>query len=154
MPAMFPQNRSRYYMFLYLCISSETPSLPPLVPTYPDQSSCVLKGWLYSLLLYDFTEPLLPAFEAGKSWPKLSDPCCKPQSGQDLSQSHHQDSSLSLIPIHILPAPSCNWNNFMSAQQISRALLRRTQGHSPVQVDLRIFVLVEAFENKQEDRGA
>lgn len=56
------------YVPIFPCISSETPSLPLLVPTYPDQPSCVLKGWLYSLLLYDFTEPLLPAFEAQKSW--------------------------------------------------------------------------------------
>lgn len=52
---------------VFPCISSETPSLPPLVPTYPDQPGRVLKGWLYSLLLYDFTEPLLPAFEEQKS---------------------------------------------------------------------------------------
>lgn len=42
----------------------------------------------------------------------------------------------------------------MSAQQIFSALLRCTQGRQPVEVDLRVFVLVEAFENKQEDRGA
>lgn len=81
------------YVPVFPCISSETPSLPLLVPTYPDQASCVLKGWLYSLLLYDFTAPLLPAFEVQKSWPKLSDLCCKPHSGQDPSRSHHQDSS-------------------------------------------------------------
>lgn len=125
-----------------------------LIPTYPVQSSCVLKGWLYSLLLYDFTKLLLPAFEAGKSWPKLSDPCCKPHSGQDLSQSHHQDSSLPFTSIRILPAPSCNWKKFMLAQQIFRALWRYAPGCEPVQVDLRVFVLVEVFENKQEDREA
>lgn len=58
---------------------------------------------------------------------------------------------LSFIPICILPAPSCNWNNFMSAQQLFRAHLRCTQGCSPPHVDPGVFVLVEAFENKQED---
>lgn len=90
---VFSAQKLELYVPIFSCISSETPSLPLLVPTYPDQPGCVLKGWLYSLFLYDFTEPLLPAFEAQKSWPKLSDPCCKPQSGQDLSWSHHQDSS-------------------------------------------------------------
>lgn len=90
---VFSAQKLELYVPIVPCISSETPSLPLLLPTYPDQPGCVLKGWLYSLFLYDFTEPLLPAFEAQKRWPKLSDPCCKPQSGQDPGWSHHQDSS-------------------------------------------------------------
>lgn len=108
----------RFFFFFFLNLQLNSILSLCLIPTYPVQSSCVLKGWLYSLLLYDFTKLLLPAFEEGKSWPKLSDPRCKPHSGQDLSQSHHQDSSLPFISIHILPAPWCNWKKFMSAQQI------------------------------------
>lgn len=91
-----------------------------LVPTYPVQSSCVLKGWFDSLLLLAFAGALLPAFEAAKSCPKLSDPCCKLHSGRDLTPLHQRDFSPS-------PAPSTfflRWNKFMSAQQICRALWR------------------------------
>lgn len=42
----------------------------------------------------------------------------------------------------------CQLNRFF------RAHLRHRQGRLPVQVDLGVFVLVEAFENKQEDRRA
>lgn len=121
-PTYIPTTQKLQYCIVhtYLSLDQQWNSILSscLVPTYPVQSTCVLKGWLYSLLLYDFTEPLLPAFDARKSWPKLSDPYCKPQSGPP--------PGLCLILIHILPAPSRNWKKFMSAQQIFRAPLRHT----------------------------
>lgn len=103
----------------YLSLYQQWNPIPSscLVPTYPVQSSCVLKGWLYSLLLYDFTEPLLPAFEAGKSWPKLRDPCCKPQSGQDLSPTTRTLPSLSypstfFLLLHATGTNLCELNRF------------------------------------------
>ena len=130
-----------------------------LVPTYPVQSSCVLKGWLYSLLFYDFIEPLLPAFEAGKSWPKLSDPCCKPQSGQDLSQSPPPG----LFPLALSHTPGPHSSCSMQLEQIyvSSTDFFFFSGHFwgahkvalPVHVDLRgICPGGGLYENKQADK--
>lgn len=78
-PAACVATAQRPCVSIFPCISSETPSLPP-VSFPPIQFSPLVfwKGGYIPLLLYDFTEPPLPAFEAVKNGPKLSDPCCKP----------------------------------------------------------------------------
>ncbi len=148
---MFPQNRSKYHMFLSLLVSAV--KLHPFLLSRSHLSSsvqlCFERVVIFTVIVW-FHRTSPPSLWSREELTKLSDPCCKPQSGQDLSQSHLQDSSLSLIPIHILPAPSCNWNKFMSAQQIFWALLRRTQGHLLVQADLRALVLVETTEARKQ----
>lgn len=78
-----------------------------LTPTYPDQSSCVLKGWLYSQLLYDFAETLLPVFE---EWGRADQSWVIPAVSPSLGKTWVSPTTrilLSFIPICILPAPSC-----------------------------------------------
>lgn len=142
-------------ILVFYYINNETPSLPSgSFPAIQFNPVVFWKGGYircYCMILQNLSSQPLKQGRADRS---SAIPAVSPTLGKTRVSPHHQDSSLPLIAIHILAAPSCNWNKFMSAQQISRALLRCTHGYKPAKADLRVFVLVEAFENKQEDRGA
>lgn len=98
------------YVPIFPCISSETPARP--LHSYLSRSVqlCFERVVIFTVIVWFHRNSPPSLWRAGKSWPKLSDPCCKPQSGQDLSQSHHQDSSLS----YTHPHSSCS---FMQLKQ-------------------------------------
>lgn len=106
LPHMFPQNRSKYHMFLSFLVSAV--KLHPFLLSRSHLSSsvqlCFERVVIFTVIVW-FHRTSPPSLWSREELTKLSDPCCKPQSGQDLSQSQLQDSSLSLIPICILPAP-------------------------------------------------
>lgn len=142
---VFPAHRSWDYTFPSFLVSAV--KLHPFLLSFPPIQISPVVFWkggyirCYCMISQSLSSQPLKSRRADQSWviPAVTTTRTLPP--------------FSLKPVRILPAPLCNWSNFMSAQQIFRALLRPTQGRSPVRVDLRVFVLVEAFENKQEDRG-
>lgn len=143
------------YVSIFLCISSETPSFPHVsVPPIQFNPVVFWKGGYihcYCMILQNLSSQPLKQWRADRS-PVI--PAVSLTLGKTWVSPTTRTLLSFFISIRILPAPSCNWKKFMSAQQIFRALWRYASGCEAVQVDLRVFVLVEVFENKQEDREA